>query len=531
MRKEYQNLRKEDVREFLRALARITGLRFSLWPPGEGSQSLITGENDFCMLLQTTRTGNERCRNSFLSILSKTRDTDEPVFDLCHALMGQIAVPLKVGGANLGTVIICQDLVGEMSEEHKDHILNLGREVDLEDPSALIRAAEENPVYSRSRMEILGKFVQDQLLEKAESLGALQDTTEFLLEKYEELMFLYSITDSISPDREYGKALATILDRGLQKLSAQSGFLILSGEDNPHALVTLEVCGNTPWGKGQGEVPTALAGFMGSCSGPAVIVRPADGDDSWGPDLSVLLVCPFRIKSFRRGFIVFGWDKVEDIGDTELKFAMALANQSASLLHGVQLYRELADLLFSTLEALSSAIDAKDAYTHGHSQRVADYAVKIAREMGYSSKFLTMLKIAGMLHDFGKIGIREKILTKEGTLNDEERQAMKEHPAIGARILGKFKSFTDIVPGIRHHHERFDGSGYPDGLKGEAIPLVGRIISIADAYDAMTTTRPYRRQMRPDEARGELQKFSGIQFDPELVKAFIRGVEKRGTDG
>ncbi len=526
MNKGYLNLRKEDVREFLRPLARITGLRFSLWPPGESSQSLITGENNFCMLLQTTKMGNERCRNSFLSILSKTRDTDEPVFDLCHALMGRVTVLLKINGTNLGTVIICQDLVGEMSEEHKDHLRDLAAEVELEDPVALIRAAEENPVYSRSRLEILGKFVRDQLVEKAASFGAIQDTTEFLLEKYEELMFLYSITDSISPDREYGKALATILDRGIQKLSAQSGFLILSGEDNSQALVTVEVCGNTPWGKGPGEVPPPLARLMRSCVGPAVIVRPSDGDEAWSPELSALLVCPFRIKSFRNGYLVFGWEKVEDIDDNELKFAMALANQSASLLHGVQLYRELADLLFSTLEALSSAIDVRDSYTHGHSRRVADYAVKTARELGYSSKFLTMLKIAGMLHDFGKIGIPEQILTKEGHLNDDELRAMKEHPVIGARILGKFKSFADIAPGIRHHHERFDGSGYPNGLAGETIPLVGRFISIADAYDAMTTTRPYRRQMLAHEAKEELRNCAGIQFDPVLVQAFIRGIEK-----
>lgn len=526
MNKGVYNLRKEDVRNFLQPLARITGLRFSLWPPGESSQSLITGENNFCMLLQTTKMGNERCRNSFLSVLSKTRDTDEPVFDLCHALMGLVAAPLKVEGTDLGSVITCQGLIGEISEEQKDHIGNLAREVGLENPAALIRAAEENPVYSRSRMENLGKFVRDQLVEKAVSFGAIQDTTEFLLEKYEELMFLYSITDSISPDREYGKALATILDRGLQKLSAQSGFLMLSGEENPQSLVSIEVCGNAPWGKGPDEIPLSLVRLMQSSVGPSVAVRPSDGAEGWSPELSVLLVCPFRIKSFRDGYLVFAWEKVEDIDDNALKFAIALANQSASILHGVQLYRELADLLFSTLEALSSAIDAKDTYTHGHSRRVANYAVKTARELGYSSKFLTMLKIAGMLHDFGKIGISEQILTKQGKLNDNEREAIQEHPVIGVRILGKFKSFADIVPGIRHHHERFDGRGYPDGLAGETIPLVGRIISIADAYDAMTTTRPYRRQMLPHEAQDELRNCSGMQFDPVLVQAFIRGIEK-----
>ncbi len=528
MNRGYYNLRREDVRGFLQPLARITGLRFSMWPPGESSQSLITGANNFCMMLQTTKKGNERCRNSFLSIMSKTRDTDKPVFDLCHALMGQVAVPLKTDAGDLGTIIVCQDLIGKLSEEHKDHIRELAGEVGLEDPMALIRAAEENPVFPRSKLEDIGRFVYDQLVEKAVSLGAIQDTTEFLLEKYEELMFLYAITDSISPDREYGKALGIILDRGIQKLSAQSGFVILSGEENSRALVTVEVCGNAPWGKGSDNVPLPLALLLRSCSGPAVIVRDPEDDEAWSIELSTLLVCPFRIKSFRNGYLVFGWKTIEDgIDDNDLRFAVALGNQTASLLHGVQLYRELADLLFSTLEALGSAVESKDAYTHGHSQRVADYAVKTARELGYPSRFLTMLKIAGMLHDFGKIGIPERILTKEGKLDDDERRAMKEHPVIGARILGKFKSFVDIVPGIRHHHERFDGSGYPDGLAGEAIPPVGRIIAIADAYDAMTTTRPYRRQMLAHEAQEELRNCSGTQFDPALVQAFVRGNRER----
>jgi len=177
------------------------------------------------------------------------------------------------------------------------------------------------------------------------------------------------------------------------------------------------------------------------------------------------------------------------------------------------------------LGALSSAVDAKDPYTHGHSQRVAEYAVLAARDMDLGSKFLTMLKIAGQLHDFGKIGVREHILTKQGRLSEIEMKAMQEHPSIGAQILGKFKSFADIVPGIRHHHEHFDGRGYPAGLKGKDIPLVGRIISVADAYDAMTTDRPYRVKLEDREALVELKNNAGSQFDPEVAEAFINAIE------
>jgi HD-GYP domain-containing protein (c-di-GMP phosphodiesterase class II) len=146
--------------------------------------------------------------------------------------------------------------------------------------------------------------------------------------------------------------------------------------------------------------------------------------------------------------------------------------------------------------------------------------------MGYDSKFLTMLKIAGQLHDFGKIGIREQILRKEGRLDDQERRAMEEHPVIGAQILGRFKPFNEIVPGIRHHHERYDGTGYPDGIKGETIPKVGRIIAVADAYDAMTTCRPYREQRRHEDALVELKTYAGRQFDPVVVEAFVEAVRE-----
>jgi HD-GYP domain-containing protein (c-di-GMP phosphodiesterase class II) len=212
------------------------------------------------------------------------------------------------------------------------------------------------------------------------------------------------------------------------------------------------------------------------------------------------------------------------IGDGELRFALALSRQAASVLHAMQLYQELADLLFATLGALSSAVDAKDPYTHGHSRRVAEYAVKAARNMEFSSKFITMLKIAGQLHDFGKIGVREHILSKQGRLNESEKKAMREHPVIGAQILGKFKSFADIVPGIRHHHEHYDGTGYPAGLKEEGIPMVGRIIAVADAYDAMTTNRPYRVKLEHHEALVELKENAGSQFDPIVVDAFISAV-------
>lgn len=517
----------DEIRTFLGSLARITGLRFSLFTRGENHPSFILGEKSFCMKLRTTIAGDKRCSDSYHSLLNLARDTKGNVFDMCHAGLGMITVPLTMSGNNVGTLVISQAVVGDLSDEHLRFLRSLEEEVGLEETGFLLEAVRENPRFDRSRMKNLAHFVIAQFTEKLVSREMLEDTTRFLLEKYEELMFLYTITESISPDREYRKTLSVILDKGLQKLSAKSGFFVLAAMGDAKELVALEGYGDYPWEGKPDEVPKPLSELIYQCRGPAVIIRPSETSPEWKKELGALLAYPFEIKNFRRGYLIFAWENVERIGEIELKFAKALANQAASVLHGVHLYRELADLLFSTLEALSSSIDAKDPYTHGHSRRVADFAVMTAHAMGYSPKFLTMLKIAGLLHDFGKIGIAEGILTKEGKLTDGERESMMEHPAIGASILSKFRAFSNIVPGIRHHHERFDGSGYPQGLAGDEIPLVGRIISIADAYDAMTTSRPYRRKMDSNEAQEELLRHANDQFDPRMVKAFIQALEKR----
>ncbi len=155
-----------------------------------------------------------------------------------------------------------------------------------------------------------------------------------------------------------------------------------------------------------------------------------------------------------------------------------------------------------------------------------DYSILIGRALGLSEQELESLKLAAILHDIGKIGIRDKILLKEGKLTDEEAMVMNMHPKYGAEILEHIRQLKDVIPGMRGHHERYDGSGYPDGLKGEEIPLFARIIAIADAYDAMTTDRPYRKALPQEVALEELRRFSGRHFDPALVEIFIKAIER-----
>ena len=181
--------------------------------------------------------------------------------------------------------------------------------------------------------------------------------------------------------------------------------------------------------------------------------------------------------------------------------------------------------------ALALAMEAKDPYTSGHSERVARVTVALGEELGLSSAIQGKLYKAGVLHDIGKIGVREAVLNKEGSLDIHESQEVTSHPQTGAEICEPLKSLSDIIPMIRHHHEWFNGAGHPDGLKGDDIPLGAKMISIADTYDAMTSSRPYRDAMKKEKALAimESEKDSG-QWDPELLTVFLKMMSKAETD-
>ena len=191
------------------------------------------------------------------------------------------------------------------------------------------------------------------------------------------------------------------------------------------------------------------------------------------------------------------------------------------------LYASLEEGYLETILALANSIDSKDPYTRGHSQRVGDVAVEIGREMGMTGRQLKQLQYGGILHDVGKIGIAENLLCKQTRLNEEEMVVMREHPSIGDTIVQPVSFLAGVRPAIRNHHERWDGTGYPDGLKGEQIPLIARIVNCADTFDACTSTRPYQKAFPLDQALEILQKLRGVQLDPNVLDALKRVVEKK----
>ncbi len=182
---------------------------------------------------------------------------------------------------------------------------------------------------------------------------------------------------------------------------------------------------------------------------------------------------------------------------------------------------DLRRLFTGSMKALAQALEAKDEYTQGHSARVAEESVNIARRLSLSDSEIQRIWLAGYLHDIGKIGIKEEVLNKPGKLNEEEWNLIKQHPVVAGKILGPIPELSDIIDIIVHHHERYDGSGYPDGLEGSSIPLGARILSVADAYDALTSRRSYREALARDEAYRILEDAGGTQFDPVIMRTFL----------
>lgn len=188
--------------------------------------------------------------------------------------------------------------------------------------------------------------------------------------------------------------------------------------------------------------------------------------------------------------------------------------------------RQNEELFLGIVKSLAAAIDAKDTYTNGHSVRVADYSAEIARRAGYDVSALQRIYITGLLHDVGKIGIPDAIINKNGKLDDEEYAIIKTHPEKGAAILSNIQDMPELSIGARWHHERFDGKGYPEGLMGKDIPEMARIIAIADAYDAMTSNRSYRRSLPQEVVRVEIEKGRGTQFDPIFAEIMLKMIDE-----
>ncbi len=247
-------------------------------------------------------------------------------------------------------------------------------------------------------------------------------------------------------------------------------------------------------------------------------------------NIKSLLCVPLMAKDRVTGVLTVFFRTKRNFTDNDKKIILIYASQTAIAIENARLFSSGKEMYLNVMKSFADALDAKDNYTRGHSEQVTKYAIEVAREMKLSESEVELLRFSAILHDIGKIGIDDKILKKDDILTREEYEKIKNHPYIASRILENIKEFSDVSDIIVHHHEKFDGSGYPGKLKEGEIPLLSRIITVADAFEAMTSDRPYRKAMSREEAHMELIRCKETQFDPQIVDVFTRVLNKKGKN-
>ena len=332
------------------------------------------------------------------------------------------------------------------------------------------------------------------------------------------LEMLFGIGSAITSPFKVDDELDIILRQGLVAVQASKGAILLLDSEQG----SLEVRGTL----GCGDAPDPKVGDRHRISDKLPVVD-AGGEGPTGiriyeDDARRVIFVPMVAKEKLVGGIeIHLGPRRGRLTVNEQKLLYALASQAAIFLVNARLERDVRSMFLNIIVSMAGAVDAKDAYTHGHSLRVARISLIVAQEHGLPREELEPLLLSAILHDVGKIAIPDNILKKPERLSREEFEIMKGHPITGAKMLQHIRALENVIPGILHHHEYWNGTGYPHGLSGEEIPLQGRIIHIGDAFDAMTTDRIYRTKIKVAGAMKEIEKFAGSQFDPTLVACLV----------
>ena len=372
----------------------------------------------------------------------------------------------------------------------------------------------------RRAMRQRSLMVENLLLkEEVEGKARLEQLNVELQGKVDELRTLNRIMGHFAATSSSSNVLQRAVDIALDVAEADRAcFFVVS--DSPHEVASAERGPSLPRCAPAAEAALQRLIMSVSADGrPLLAAEPAPG----GPEAPVhsWMGVPIKIRGKIFGVLTATTRPGKRVFTEKDLFYLSFTTQSAAnAIENMALYENLYENLFATLYGFVNALEARDLYTRQHSSRVTEIALILGRELGCSNEELTVLNFAGPLHDIGKIGIRDEILLKPGRLSTDEFEKIKEHPIIGANMLNQLGMWERERQIIRCHHERFDGSGYPDGLRREEIPFLARILSVADAYDAMASDRAYRTRMEEPLIIRIIQEGSGTQFDPLIVSAF-----------
>ena len=354
-------------------------------------------------------------------------------------------------------------------------------------------------------------------------------------DKVERLALLSHLSQILNSTLDHKEIRRRAMEAATQLMKAEVGSLLLVDEEERQLYFEVAL------GDREKEIKTislnfgeGIAGWVAQHGKPLIVNAPGKdrrffkGVDERTEFKTRNIICvPVKVKKKIIGVLEAinkkgkrGFDK------EDLSLLTSLADQVAIALDNSRLYQELEEMFFQTADSLADAIEQRDPYTGGHTQRVTLYSQAIAKYLQLKPLERKWLKITSVLHDIGKIGIEDHILKKSTRLSPKEFDLIKHHSDIGAKIIGHIRQLKEIVPGVKYHHEQINGKGYPDGLRGKDIPILAKIVAVADTYDAMTTDRPYRKAMEKEAAIEELKRCSGTQLDKEVVEAFITAYRK-----
>lgn len=356
-----------------------------------------------------------------------------------------------------------------------------------------------------------------------------------------ELSAMHNISQAFTSTLDYQEVVSVVAKRVGNLIGAAFASVVLPDDAGRHLSIvaSYNLSAEYVWTINRKRRIPIGSGPVGMAytEGKSFVVNNVLSDDSYEPwkhlasvqGYSSMIALPLLAKGQSIGVICIYFNEPRYLKDHEMNLLTTAANEAAIAIENARIYENLQDAFVGTIRSLAETIDAKDAYTRGHSERVSLYAEAIARGLGLQGAELHTIRYAGYLHDVGKIGIPDAILSKPGKLTADENHVIQKHPVLSEKILKPVNFPFPVQSIVRHHHERYDGKGYPDSLAGEEIPLGARILFVADAFEAMTSDRPYRKALTREMALGELERNKVTQFDPRVVEVLARIIRSENT--
>jgi len=507
----------EQVRDQLHDL----GLTLSVW---DHFGDVVEGFEPSCDLCARVGGLAQRCREEARKIAEHVVFSDRPIKGQSPLGGCIIGVPVHERRRLVAAAVACFP-VAEMLESEQLHRLCDRSQLDHESIVGELASRCHYSLAGADRLiDALTKMLdREQSLRVAED--GVQGLSENLASTYEELSLVYRISGTMKLTREPQVFLREdVCGELLEVMGVQYAAAVLYPHAPTQGPVEVIAAGDLDL---KAEQVRRLAAvdiapqFMGNVRSLVDNHFAGNGRSSSHKGIDKLVAVPLSGDNQPIGILLAANKATGEFNSVDVKLLSAIGSQAVVFLTNHRLYADLQELLLGVLEALTASIDAKDPYTCGHSWRVAKVSERLAIEMGYSRERVRQIYLAGLLHDVGKIGVPESVLRKPGRLNEEEYDQIKRHPTIAAKILGGIRQLDEVATGILTHHERLDGRGYPQSLSESELPMEGRIIGLADSFDAMTSDRCYRPALSLPDVIEELRRHAGTQFDPELVEKFL----------